>query len=265
MSPPGNSNEYSLSLKKKVIEQTDLPGSFVEIVIAGYDQQIRKSDVLNAKGAILMELPQIVKEYGGRENIPDSILKECVLLILKKFSMIAVFEIREAYRLWSIGEIAVKGGEMYGGQFNAGQLGKVLGAYCQNRKKVLGTYLREKEEMINAAKEQSNADFLRMKFEAEFPGMIQQAREENINWRKVPAYWYQAALDRDMISFEQGEAQLIYQEAMQIAKLELEQKEVGEGPKRLAHTLQKIDSVEELENRAKVIARKLTVFRKLIK
>lgn len=250
---------YTESFLQKVTNDADCSIDFLKIVSAGYAEQIRH--VPNAAGRILIELPQVVKLYGGRQDIDSEVLKECAKLIVEKFGMISVLEIKEAYRQWSTGETNIKGAEMYFGEFNAGQLGKILGAYTDRRKKVLGVYLREKEEMQEAQSREEKKRIMKEAFDREFPLMIEAAKLTVTDWRDIPAFWYEAANNRGMIHFDRGEAVQIFKDAQDLAKLEL-QAEQEEKVMYLGDVFRR-ENKDPLE-RAKVIARKLTVFRKLI-
>lgn len=228
------------------------------MVAMGHGEQIKH--IPRAVGRVLLELPQVVKLYGGRTDIDNEILKECAKLIIEKFGFISIPEIKEAYRQWSIGEISVKGAEMYGGEFNASQLGKILGAYVTRRRKVLGTYLREKEEQKEAERREERHLIMKEAFDNEFPTIIAKATLSITDWRDVPAFWYEAANKRGMIKFEQGEAVQIFKDAQDLEKAERTSEE--EESKTLADIFSKQQG-NPLE-RAKVIARKLTVFRKVL-
>lgn len=243
---------------QKVTSDADCSIDFLKIVAAGYAEQIRH--IPNAVGRVLIELPQVVKLYGGRQDIDSEVLKECAKLIVEKFGMISVLEIKEAYRQWSTGETNVRGGEMYGGEFNAGQLGKILGAYVEKRKMVLGAYLREKEEQQERERKDQKRKIMKEAFDRQFPQLIEDAKTSITDWRDIPAFWYDAANDRGMISFEHGEAVAIFAEAQ-----ELERKERIDN-KGENMTLNDIFRKEKSDpiGRSKVIARKLTVWKKLI-
>lgn len=243
----------------KVTSKAECSEGFAALVIRGYYSQIKKLD--QPAGQIFMELRDTVKLYGGRKEIDPEVLKECSRLIIDKFPHISVPEIREAYRQWSAGEIEVKGAEMYGGEFNAAQVGKIIGAYCEKRRGVLSAYLREREEEKDREAQAEKRRIMQEAFDAEFPRMIERARNEITDWREVPAYWYESANKRGMIKFEPGEAVKIFTDAQELERIERANEQEESVTLSDIFRQQEKDPVE----RAKVIARKLTVFRKLIK
>lgn len=256
---PKPSDASIMSLKRKVIKKTGIAKTSVDAAIRGYQHPLRKEE--NPSGLLLLELPQIAQEYGARKMLGDGVQKECVRLILTKFKNIGVFEIREAYRLKAAGHLKAPGAEMWGGEFNADQLGKVLSAYVEHRKKIIAEFLEEKQR----AEESAETKRRRKEFDEKFPRMIEQAREEKKDWRDVPEYWYDAARIRGMFSFEPGEANAIFAEAKKLAKIEF-QNEKEEAPIMQRAKLQAaaLGVGDDFEFRAKRIARKITVLRKLI-
>lgn len=215
-------------------------------------------DKTDAYKAIDVVLPTIAMMYGQRTEASDLMWKECIRMVYEKFPYLSVVELKEAYRQWSIGEIEVKGAEMYGGEFNAGQLGKILGAYSERRRKVLGTFLREKEAAQERLKREERNRAMQEEFDAKFPAMIANAKISD--WREVPAFWYESALKRGMIQFEPGEAKQLFEDAKE---LELIERANEQELNTLGDVFRQAE--KDLIERAKVIARKLTVFRKLIK
>jgi hypothetical protein len=105
---------------------------------------------------------------------------------------------------------------------------------------------------------------MKEKFEAEFPSIVLKAKEKISDWRDVPEYFYEAIKKRWGIPFENGEAQAIFEDAKELAKLEIkidESESLGGGLKARFEARDRQNNLEEI---AKTIARKLTVFRKVI-
>lgn len=198
---------------------------------------------------LIIEIPAIAKEYGAKNEIGKRLLTECIRLIKRSFLELSIGEIREAYRLWASGEIKVKGAEMYSGQFNASQLGKILGVYVVNRKKVLNIYLREEQRMRQEKEIMERDEVWKNRFEREFLNSIKSKRQSIDHWRKVPVWWYRPIVQRGWIVFKEGEAHEIFEEAKRMVGLE----------KKLDDTIGLTD--QEL---ARQIARRLSIYRKVI-
>lgn len=242
----------------RVTDKTGCTKDFAKIVSDGYYNQIRHME--QPAGQIFIELGQVAKLYGAREKIDPEVMKEAARLIVERFSFISIGEIREAYRQKSTGDIKAPGSEMFGGEFNVDQLGKVLGAYCQKRKKVLGAYLSEKRDMEESKAREEREEKLRKQFEIDFPKLLEEAKENMTDWRQVPYHWYATAYRRGMLNLTEKEVEEIGAEAMRITKAE-QQEEKSE--MNIMEALMKNEKSDPYQ-RAETIARKMIVFRKLI-
>lgn len=252
-------SEHTKNLCLKVASKTGLMAKTIETVLAGRQNPVRTQD--DAARLLFQQLPIIAQEYGARQKLAGHVLKECVSLVLEKFKTIGINEIREAYRLKSAGHLQAPGSEMWGGEFNADQIGKVLTAYVDHRRRIIDAYLKE----VEAQKERERSEYRRREFDKKFPNMIEKARKEKTDWRDIPEYWYVAAMKRGMIEFEDGEAQLIFEEAKELAKMEYSEEYENASPiKKIKLQAAALGHGDDLEFRAKLYARKISVFRKLI-
>lgn len=241
-----------------------------EKAVAGYHSQIRHMRPEEASVKVMQQVRHLAEAYGARREISEPALFEAVKVIREKFSFLSVEEIAEAYRQWAAGELDMKkkDAEMYGGLFSAAQVGKILGAYSANRKKIVGTYLREKQaRQEQAAKEQADAKKIAA-FDAKFPALIAKMQAEAKDWRDCPFYIYQAAKDRGLFHIGKEEALLIYEDAIALARMEAEsayEQAQGGGKSffQLRDLCRAAQDEEGIAARAKVIARQITLFRKL--
>lgn len=211
----------------------------------------------------------VCESYGARVQVEKAPLKEAVRIVRERFAFIAPEEIAGAYRLWACGEIQASGAEMYGGQFNAAQLGKILGAYCEKRRPVIGAYLRERQREEWEQKKAGHAKAWKDYYENNFEKIVEQLKAKAHSWQAVGAHVYDTALRRGLIRFEPGEAQRIYQEALQYARKEArEAYEEGRKGGKSIFQLQELEKAmadeKGIEERAKEVARKMSVFRKLL-
>ena len=217
-------------------------------------QQIRRGDQKAILQRLSVEIPAIAMEYGATAELPASTLKECVNLVFTRFAFLSTGEIREAYRQWATEETTNK---MYGGKFSVAQFGWVLSAYNKKRRKVLAAILETKQQEARAAAAAKKAEIEKAAFEAEFPKIIADLKETASSWQDVPEYLYKACLTRGMIEFAPGEGQNILAEAKELLVKEKEKE-------RLSRKLDPFSGISD-EDKAKRIARILTVYRKVIK
>jgi len=257
----GNSLQQSSKWKhlndcaERVCSQVGVSKTKAQKVAAYYLDKLRDKGEDTARILILAELPLIAQDYGAMSYNLD-IQHECVKLILDKFSHLAIGEIREAYREYASGESDVKGGEMYYGVFNAMNLGKVLTAYSENRRKVLAAILTEASDSKRMSEDERRKAKQKARFDKEFPITLMKAKEKIDHWRDVPEYFYHSAMKRGYIKFEKGEGQAILNDAKELVDMELTEWEET--------NTNRFRRKPDRESLAKSIARKITVFRKII-
>lgn len=242
---------------------------FARQAIAGYHNQLRHMHPARQVAEIETQVKFICENYGARVKVAKEPLKEAARIVREKFAFIAPEEITEAYRLWACGEIKAPGAEMYAGQFNAAQIAKILGAYCEKRRPVIGAYLRERQREEWEQKKAGHAKAWKEHYEQNFGQIIEQLKSKARSWQDVGAHLYDTAMRRGLIRFEPGEAQRIYQEALQSARKEAESAyEQGRQGGRNLFQLRELERAmrdeKGLEERGKEIARKMSVFRKLL-
>lgn len=259
----------------RAIEATGATKTKTALVAKALQYPIREMDGMTVSGKLIIELPLIAKAYGAQYDLSMELLTEAVRLIKQKFNFLAIEEIREAYREWSVGELDIKA-EMWGGEFTVAQMAKVLKAYSEKRKKIAAELHKQKKIAIEAAGEQERKEAAQKKFDQEFPQLIEAGKKKYEIWQEVPEFWFKAAYQRGWIKFEQGEADAILKEAEELAALDMAAESKKTRLSRAAYKRTQTppsskDSVKDWMNRnplqeAKVkrIARKITVFRKLI-
>ena len=245
--------------------KAEVSKSVVSYVVNANNMQIRKirERGYDCLAEIQMEIQSVAKEYGARVGIDNVVLDECTRFILEKFPMIAVSEIRAAYRAWASGEITPENAEMYGGVMDVRQLGKILSCWVEYRNKIYWAYLRQVDEIEKEKKEAQRIKEASEKFERELPQLVEEYRAKCKSWQDVPAFIYEVLSVRGMITFAKGEANKILLEATEIAKAEIANEKlasIGNAPKMIAA----IALESTLEERAKVIARKISVYRKIL-
>jgi len=256
------------SLALQAARNSEQPTALVYAAVRGAAAQLRHVPADTAAAQLQVEMHKVAEAYGARSSISPEALKECVRLILSKFGGIGIHEIREAYRMKAAGELRMpKGkGEMWGGEWNASQLGEVLAAYMEHRRAALSAYNRllheiEEEKRKAEVAERQKAEFLR-----KFPERVAQVQAAT-DWREVPEYIFDKCLADGLITFAPGEAHAILEDARELARIEHEEEiaEAIEAGKSLRVHGLTLFGPTNIEGRAKAIARKLSLFRKLKK
>ncbi len=251
--------QFFQTLLTTVYNETGIKKSKIESVVKASESQIKHMNDLEAKKQLTILLPMVAQEYGARHEIHRNIIAECIRLIMRKFNFISVSEIREAYREYTSGELNVKGADTYGGEFNVSQMGKILTAYCENRRKVLAEFIKQRdlisEEIQNTKKKKAAIE----KFEIDFPKIVLSKRKEITTWSDVPEWWYNSIKKRNWIAFEEGEAAEIFEQAKKLAEIRKKEYEKEKKVKALSGIID-LSSCQTPQ----AIARKLTVFKKVV-
>jgi hypothetical protein len=182
-------------------KQLSIPNSIVFPVVSGYHNKVKDLPENIQVGWTSGMIKEVAKSYGSRTVTPENVIVECINIFLDKFSHLGLEEIKEAYRLWSIGQLNIKGSaEMYGGEFNAAQFGKIMAAYVEYRMTILGAYLnareiekreKEKAEVMERRKER-NLETFRYDFDtADFK-----------DYTEVPGWWFDVARKQGLIKID---------------------------------------------------------------
>ncbi|MEM9922100.1 MAG: hypothetical protein AAF990_28610 [Bacteroidota bacterium] len=241
------STKLGVSSVKAIAKRAEVPTLFAGFVIDARPHPISAMDYEKAMRVLMLEIPSIAKEYGAREEIPPRIQAECVRLVIEKFPKMAVAEIREAFRQWSVGEIKAYNAEFYKGQLSAGQLGRILAAYWKRRTQVESQYLEEVATQERKDRMAIEAASARDQFELDFIQKLQNP-DAFESWLNVPFWYYNFILNRGYMELSKEEVQEVWEDAKGLA----------------IETRKMTDKLpDDFEERRKAIARRLMVFRKI--
>lgn len=248
--------------KVRAIEQTGQAPQKVGIVCRALENKIRHRDSLTVRRELLVLIPTIAKAWGARYDISEVMLTEAIRIIFAKFSFLAVEEIREAYRQWGAGEIKVRGAEQYGGEFSCASMSKILSAYNEERKLIAAEILKQKAIHKEEKEAEEKRQKMRKKFDIEFPQLIEAAKTKYKSWKEIPEFWFKAAWKRNMIRLSNEEIKAIEAEAIELAKIQVQIDDYYQGMQKSIKDWINRNQVQE--NLVKSIARKLSVWKKLI-
>ena len=224
---------------------------------------MRKMEFEELDQLLDMELAFLAKEYGARKNIEPNVLAECTELVKQDFMHYGLAEIRSAYRAWVSGKIG--GDKMWGGEFNAAQLGSVLTNYEDYRRNVINAYKAEENRLNREKARVLEQERTQAKYNATFHLMLNEYKQKCTSWQDTPHWLWTQCRKRELIKFDEGEAKQIKLEALEIAKKQIEAEKVAakfKDPLRSKSIIKEMDG--RLEVRACVIAGQITVYRKLL-
>lgn len=250
--------------KQQVSEQTGLSIAKLDLIQQGNENRLSAMDPMERRAKLIILMPLLAEEYGARVELPTNVLGECISLIVTKFHHLGLNEIREAYRQWAAGELDLGGeAEMYGGYFNVAQLGKVLRAYNLIRLVTLSQMIKRKSIEERKQQEEERAAQNKIWFEENFIKILEEAKTKITDWTEVPLFYYDACKSRNLFQLDREEALEIFAEAKKLAVTEIAKRKEDFLAERCLGKLS-ITPNYDLEDTAKIIARKITVYRKLI-
>lgn len=238
-----------------IAERSDAPLDLVRKVAGWHGQQIRNLNEMQRTADVLTKIAFIASQYGGREEMSDHLLSECAFLVVEKFGHLSLNDLAEAYRSWASEEIKIQGAEMYGGKFNVRQLGQVLAAYDVRRRRIVAELSNARHEHNRQQAEERRRRAMKANFEQTFPTTLANLQATAKSWEDVPEYIFHILRNRKLITLTKAEGENILNESTQIAAAQIADE------KQSARTRFAVTST--VEDRAAVIARKITVFRKV--
>lgn len=241
----------------------------IESVSVGYECQVRHLDVDHQDTLVAAAIRQFAESYGSRKKISDEVLAECIELIIDHFGKIGLIEIRTAYQLWAMR--VINGAEMWGGEFNALQLGRVLSDYVQYRQKVVNQFITRRDEITERErKERERIDKTQATIN-NFPQELNKARanSENRTWQQVLGNWYKLAEYHGYLQLTEEEKRPYWEQGKKQARIEIEAEvnrlfKSKRNTEARAHKKEYEGFSDSFIRRAKAIAEKMIVHELLI-
>lgn len=213
---------------------------------------IGRNPAQNGQGpALLAEMVLTAQAYGARHEMAPTVAKECAKLVAQKFPQLAIPEIREAYRQWAAGQIQADGADMYGGSFNAAQLGKVLAAYCKKRDRIAAAIRRAQQAHDEDQRQAAITEAQRQQFAKLFPLKFEQLRSTATTWADVPVYFFDVLWKRQLIQVTVQYSKTTRQRAIVLAQEAIKEDNIADRARGIKWSL---------EDRTMSIAKRIAVF-----
>ena len=227
-----------------------------QAIISARSNRIANMDQKEAYKQVLNVINSVFPMYGidGDLAFYANIAKE----IIKTFGQIAANEIEIAFRLFSAESLELDENVKFYGKANMHTIGKIINGYMIYRRKIIASHDNEVAALRLQAEWEERARQDREKLHKEFPEMI--ANFKGKSWEDVPVYWYDLCLHFNMITYEEGEKKLIWEEAQDMAI-----KEPAEAMDLISIRSHAKKIEQGNKQRAVVIAQKMAVWRKVLK
>lgn len=244
-----------------------IPNFVIDAAVEGYHAQIRAMDEGEAQNQLLVIIPQVAQAYGARQKMPPYTVAECVSLVFDHFHSFGLNEIEASFRYNASQQS--DGNEVYGGEFNATYLGRVLRRYEEEvRRPSLKEYIDANWRMMGEEHERRRRSRLQREFDIQWEEEVKKMRErkDEISWKDIPLFWFESAKKRKLIPIIKEEMERVMEEAREIQKA-VKQLEIEEA--KATMTLHAVRSImrnpqKDDEEAARNIARKMWVKKYLI-
>ena len=200
----------------------------------------------------------VAREYGATKEIPAETLGECVKLVMRKFGALGIQEIREAYRMAAAGEIKPEQ-KMWGGIFNAAQLGSVLTTYQNHRKAIAAELIKTAHDRVIAQEAVVRETKWREIANPTFLGMVSKLKGQISHWCEVPPMYWAMAKALKLVEMKPSDVERIMQAAKDAVPAE-RLRRADPGPINLATILAARGNGTDDTDLAKEIAGKMAFF-----
>ncbi|NDG19887.1 MAG: hypothetical protein EB117_16710 [Betaproteobacteria bacterium] len=237
-------------------QKTNANLTHVERIVLNKDNRIMKIGFQAAYTQIYNVITAIFPLFGidGTKEY----YMETADYIGRNYKLISPEEIRTAFELYSTSQLDLDEDVKFYGKINIHTLGKIINSYILWRNKITYVIEKEKAEKLEQDILEKKREILSREYDKDFENKLKNFTSDDFN--DVPIYWYDIAVRLGYLNWEEGEKEKLWEEAKQLA---LQEKPESDAMiDRKAH-LKKI--AEGNIPRARVIAFKLAVFKKIIK
>ena len=252
-----------------IYDSTGIEKSIIRKMMEGNLNRIRDLD--NPGNQLSLKIPIVAVNNGVFKDIPVTLVGEIGVMILEQFSHISLDEIDLAYRLYAGGKLQVQGSaDTFGGTFSLRQIGKILSAYDEQRRKVFYEFGKLNEGRKNI---KTKEELLR-EFEE---GLLENIQTFEKDWRYIPLGFYYGAARLGLFEQTIKEKRELMVESRNIVltgddevtfgnpieELEPNKKSLFKKEPRHIREIQVLTE-ESIISKSKNVARRLTLWRKII-
>lgn len=169
-----------------------------------------RQDEVRAALLIRTEVKYCATAFCAAPNTESTTIDECAATILAHYPHFNVAEIREAFRMASIGDLDVNMNAYYG-LFSVRIVGDILSAYSDHRTQVVRQVRARMQAEQDAAENEQRAEMLKEKFGtiADQFAALQAKNDRYSRWGDLPGWFCERVIKEDVGGFsleEKGKA-----------------------------------------------------------
>lgn len=165
-----------------------------------------RQDEMRAALLIRTEVKYCATTFCAAPNTESATIDECAATILAHYSHFNVAEIREAFRMASVGEIEVNMNAYYG-LFSVRVIGEIMSAYNDYRTQAARQVRARMQAQQDAIENERRAEILREKFgtlEEQFQA-LKERNDKYRRWQDLPGWFCRRLIEEDVLKISVSE------------------------------------------------------------
>ena len=165
-----------------------------------------REDEMRAALLIRTEVKYCATAFCAAPNTEAATIDECAATVLSYYSHLNIAEIREAFRMASVGEIEVNM-NAYFGLFSVRIVGDILSTYNDHRAHTARQVRARIQAEQDAAENETRAGLMRERFGtlAEQFAALQRKNERYARWQDLPTWFCERVVKEDIYGFSMEE------------------------------------------------------------
>jgi len=242
----------------------DVPPTQVEWIAEVRQKPVRLMDDTQAENEVVLAL---VKLAPYLSEIPENhVSREFAKVFKEAYPLLNPIECKAAVMMQTTGKLGESDNRIfYGGKFSISTMCAILNAYQEWRQKVVAAIIHAEDEARREAERQAHKMAWIEAVEVDKAAFLRGEYGTLSSWEEIPVYWLKWANQARLLTWEEGEAAELRDEAQRMATAESEHKNlafISDG--RIDQVLKGERFLDSIELRAKVIRAKLAIWRKLV-
>lgn len=165
-----------------------------------------REDEMRAALLIRTEIKYCATAFCAAPNTESTTIDECAATILSHYPHLNISEIREAFRMASVGETEVNLNAYYG-LFSVRIVGDILAAYSDVRTQAVRQMRARLQAEQDAAENEQRAEILKGKFGtlSEQFADLKTKNDKYPRWQDLPAWFCEKAIRENIVEFSHDE------------------------------------------------------------
>ena len=242
----------------------DVPPTQVEWIAKVRQSPVLRMDDTQAENAVVLALVKLAPYLS--ETPENHVSGEFAKVFKEAYPLLNPIECKAAVMMQTTGKLGESDNRIfYGGKFSISTMCAILNAYQEWRQKVVAAIVIAEDEARRETERQAHKMAWIEAVEVDKAAFLRGEYGAISSWEEIPVHWLKWANQAGLLTWEDGEAAALRDEAQRMATAEAEHKNlafISDG--RIDQVLKGERFLDSIELRAKVIRAKLAIWRKLV-